>query len=661
MDYETLANTFLAVFEEYKTDEVHVFTISPFRNDLVKFLEFLTTNIVNKEMHISFNGLDFDMQITMFIVENQKRFLSMRAEKVAYEIFQEAQAIIQRSNNREFQKHREKTVPFKQIDVYKLNHWNNPAKGSSLKSIQCSINWHNVQDMPFDINKKIDSIAELQKLAKYCRNDVSSTKAIMTKCSKEIKLRLTLSQKYKLELNSASEPKLGKDIFLLFLSRKLQTSAYDLKSLRTFRSIIEVRYLLLPYLDFKGITEFNEVFSKFKNLKINAHDTKNSFKFKTTYKRLESHFGLGGLHGARKGIYESSEDFLIMTSDVISYYPNLIIRNRWAPAHLPVQEFVELYEWFFNERKKIPKSDPTNYVYKILLNCVYGLSNDKNSFFYDPLLTMKVTINGQLSLLMLNAMILTEIPGSTPIMQNTDGLEIMIPVQYRNKYLAICNEWEKITNLQLEHDQYQKLVVPDVNSYIGVFTYKEVDKELFYQSQKDNPEYMFKKENGKYLMAKTKCKGRFEFKDKQLHKNHSHHVIPKALFQYFINGVMPEDYLKTNNNIFDYCIHKKIRGNWRFVEQRLADDKVSLKQTPLQKTLRYYISNRGCKIMKVNKYDNRVISTESGPWLQQIYNVHEPKPFKEYNINKLYYLTKIRNEIRALDPNAFVKFFKLNL
>ncbi len=69
---------------------------------------------------------------------------------------------------------------------------------------------------------------------------------------------------------------------------------------------------------------------------------------------------------------------IIMTSDVTSFYPNLAIRNKWAPAHLPEEEFCNLYEWFFEERKKIPKKDPKNYVYKIILNLMDLLNWLKN-------------------------------------------------------------------------------------------------------------------------------------------------------------------------------------------------------------------------------------------------------------------------------------------
>ena len=157
------------------------------------------------------------------------------------------------------------------------------------------------------------------------------------------------------------------------------------------------------------------------------------------------------------------------------------------------------------------------------LNSTYGLSNDENSFLYDPQFTMKITINGQLSLTMLYEMICEGIPGALPLMQNTDGLETMIPREYVDKYMEICARWEEITNLQLEHDKYSKIVLGDVNNYIAI------------------------SEEGK-----SKCKGRFEYDNLALHKNKSFLIIPKALYAYFVHGIKPEKFIKENLNIFDF-------------------------------------------------------------------------------------------------------------
>lgn len=64
---------------------------------------------------------------------------------------------------------------------------------------------------------------------------------------------------------------------------------------------------------------------------------------------------------------------------------------------------------------------------------------------------------------LLYEMLTENIPGAIPLMQNTDGLETMIPRKYEEKYYEICKEWENLTKLQLEHDTYTKLILGDVN------------------------------------------------------------------------------------------------------------------------------------------------------------------------------------------------------
>ena len=132
-------------------------------------------------------------------------------------------------------------------------------------------------------------------------------------------------------------------------------------------------------------------------------------------------------------------------------------------------------------------------------------------------------------------------------MQNTDGIETMIPKNKKDDYLKICKEWEEITSLNLEHDQYQKIVLADVNSYIAVNVYKEVEKEQYFKLKKEKDYELFKIENGKYYHAGVKCKGRFVFNDLPLHKNKSNLISIKALFHYFIHNISPEKYISEND------------------------------------------------------------------------------------------------------------------
>ncbi len=619
MDYETLSNCFIGVFEDVKSEERQIFIIHHTKNDIVELVKFLQRNIDYDEWHVSFNGLSFDSQITEYIIRNTEELLRMSGQEIAETLYEKAQSIITNQNNGQFPEFGLRELSIRQIDVFKLNHWDNPAKRSSLKWIQFSMDWKDIVDMPIHHTTEITSEEQIQSILKYCINDVRSTKQIMSLSKSQIDLRRDLTNEYNIDLYSASEPRISKELFLLFLSKQTGIKKYELRQMRTNRLKITVRDIILPYIEFKTAT-FQNLLKKFQDVVIYPGETKGGFKYSVRYKGVQTDFGLGGVHGARSTkVYEANQEMIIMTSDVTSFYPNLAIRNKWAPAHLPKEEFCNLYEWFFEERKKIPKKDPKNYVYKIILNSTYGLSNDENSFLYDPEFTMRITINGQLSLTMLYEMICEEIPNALPLMQNTDGLETMIPKHYEDKYMEICRRWEKLTNLQLEHDKYSKIILGDVNNYIAIT------------------------EDGK-----SKCKGRFEFANLAMHKNKSFLVIPKAIHAYFVDGIKPEDYIKSITNIFDFCGGVKIKGDWSFYEHKIAAGDYSVEK--LQHTIRYFISKTGSKVIKKNNTDNREIQIEAGKWLQTLMIDYEDKPFSEYDINYDYYLDKINKEIRDLEP-----------
>ena len=651
MDYETLVDCFIGVFESHQSEDRREFVCYKYRNDYAKLKDFLRENVENYEFHFSFNGLSFDAQVTQFIIESD--FYDLTGDEIGKEVYKFVQNnIIPQQSNRPFPKfpYREWEIAVKQVDLFKLNHWDNPAKSSSLKWIQYSMDWHNIQEMPIHHTTSIQTEEQLNTVLAYCVNDVKSTKKIFLLSKSQIRLRNTLTQEYNINLYSASEPRISKEIFAYFLSNSLGIPKKELRTYKTKRTEIVVDDIILPYISF-STPDLQNILSEFRKIVINPLETKGSLKLSMNYKGVKTDFGLGGVHGANSpGVYKSDEDHVIMSSDVTSFYPNLAIRNQWSPEHLDNSKFCELYEWFFEERKKIPKSDPRNYVYKIILNSTYGLSNDENSFLYDPEFTMRITINGQLSLMMLYEMICLEIPECVPLMQNTDGLETKIPRSQVDKYLEICRQWEKITNLQLEHDTYEKVILADVNNYIALTEWKELKKDTWMSLKVSDPDYLYKISDGKFYIAMTKCKGRFEFKGLALHKNKSSLIIPKAIYNYFIKGTPPEVFLQKNRNIMDYCIGNRARGAWVFASTCVIDGQVV--EEELQHVIRYYISNKGCKIIKKNKTDNREIQTEAGRWVQTVYNVHSDKQWQDYDVNESYYLQSIEKEINNISQSV---------
>ena len=636
MDYETLSNCFIAVFEHYKEDKRRVFVIHSLtpREQFREFIEFLNENLERGEKHISYNGLSFDSQITQYILTNHEDWYQYENQYIAELIYLYAQRIIERQKD-EQPDYAEWQLFIDQIDLFKMNHWDNVAKRSSLKWIQFSMDWDNVKDMPIHHSVEIKTVEEISTVVTYCINDVKSTKKILELSKEQLSLRKSLTEEYGINLYSASETKIAKELFLQFLSKRLGMPKHELRKMRTIREYVSLEECILPYISFTT-KPFQELLEFYRGKVVT--ETKGALKYMVHYKGVDTYYGLGGVHGAREsGIYEATEGYTLMSSDVISFYPNVAIRNKFAPAHLNKEDFCEVYEGIFEDRKKIPKTDPKNYVLKIVLNSAYGLSNDENSFLYDPKFTMSITINGQLLLTKLYEMLAEGIPGCIPITQNTDGLEMMIPTCFKQKYLDICREWEDLTSLQLEHDEYKKIIIGDVNSYIGIYA---------------NPE------------KKPKCKGRFEWEDQEkkkvavLHKNKSFLIIPKALYAYFTKGVDPKDYLKENRNIFDYCGGVKMKGDWDLYGVEIKDGLIV--QQKYQKVNRYYISKDGIKLLKRNKTDGREIQIESGKWLQTVVNKMEDKIWDE-NIDEDYYLQAIYKEINNIDKRVTRKFTQLEL
>lgn len=216
MDIETMTDFFCAVFEHYKEEEVTEFIISFNQNEITGLVDFINENIKSDEWHISFNGLDFDAQVVQYILDHSSELLAMTAAEITAKLYKVAQDVIYRKNNGEFALYSHKQLKINQIDLFKLNHWDNPAKSSSLKWLEYTLDWHNVEEMPIHHSDIIDTIEKQEMVVSYCRNDVKFTKKIMDYSKSQIALRGALTKEYGINLYSASEPRISKELFKYF-------------------------------------------------------------------------------------------------------------------------------------------------------------------------------------------------------------------------------------------------------------------------------------------------------------------------------------------------------------------------------------------------------------------------------------------------------------
>ena len=606
-DLETYQNLFCGVFNTEGEDTV--FEISARKNDYEELIKFYQPENINYA--IGFNNVKFDAQVMQYLISNKKQFSVMMGSEICKLIYDFVQKLIEKTNNNEFPPYAEWHFKVKQIDLFLINHYNNKNKMTSLKWIEYSIDHDKVQDLPYKFDRPLHS-STFDEVIEYCKNDVRATRDFADKNRDIIKLRIQQDKKFPtLNLRNKPDSSVGEQMFLYYMSESMGIDMKELKTLRTHRSTLETKKLILPYINFKT-PEFQKVLEYYQNSTygLMGYNKKREYRkipleITTNFAGINFDFGEGGIHASWDNkIFEADDEHDIVDIDVTSYYPNLAIVNNYRPEHLG-HAFSVVYNNMFVERGKYPKGSIENLSYKIVLNGSYGKFGDEYSFLYDLKVMLEICINGQLLIAMLCER-LSFIPGVTIIQANTDGVTIKIPKKNRDQMDSLCKRWEKMTSLQLEYAEYKKMVISNVNNYAA---------------QYDN--------------GKIKEKGTLYVIDAELHKNKSQKIVRIALKEYFFNGIpikeTIENHIKTSKTaIYDYCLGKKVQWNQNFVLYKgVNEERIN------QKVIRYYITKDKATMMK--KYnDGRIEAVNKG------YNAKLFQDYSEYdyNIDYNYYINE---------------------
>jgi hypothetical protein len=291
-----------------------------------------------------------------------------------------------------------------------------------------------------------------------------------------------------------------------------------------------------------------------------------------------------------------------------SLYPNLIINYNCVKQ----PEVLDIYSKTKDERMIAKRTGDhgKNATYKLILNSTSGLIDNKHSWLYYPGGAMKMRLMGQL--IMTKTMEEVALAGFRVVSLNTDGSEVIVERDRLEEYYKIVDNVGKQFNLEFEHEIYKKIVYKNVNSYVAV------------------------KDNGK-----IKQKGAFFITNPNIGDSCNHLIIQKALIEYFVNGVKPEDYItRKGHHIYDFCLSKKVDRSYKVV----FGDKI----LP-QRLNRFYVSKKGKYIYKRRKNKNTNILKD---WGVQIYNNHVDKPITEYNIDYRFYIHQVNKVIQEIElPN----------
>lgn len=439
----------------------------------------------------------------------------------------------------------------------------------------------------------------------------------------EVRLRYSISHSYGVDVLSSSRSNMADKLFEKFYSEFSGLHPKQWKGKRTERKAMAFKKVIFDFIKFKT-PKLQQVLEDMKKVVIFSIG-KDAFKKEVTINKLTYTIATGGLHSQDipSALYSNwPDDDVSLTGerykyvhwDISSFYPSIMVQYGIAPAHLDQKVFTKLVSWIRDTRVKAKHtkedidgvaSGIVALALKIVINAIYGKLGFEYGDLCDRLAVLKVTINGQLMIMMLCEEL--ELNGIQVISANTDGIVVKL---YENKvetFNKIANNWKILTGLDADSEEYKCYINRDINNYLV----QEFNGKISYKGDL-NPKL--------YLV--------------DLQKGYNMPVVAEAVAQYFLNNIPVTETLYKCKNILDFCKTQNIGKQFHIEETLVENGKTITRQS--QRQCRFYISNNGSVIKKVNPIA-RINTNLCAGYKGTIVNTLDDKDISLRDINYQYY------------------------
>ena len=361
----------------------------------------------------------------------------------------------------------------------------------------------------------------------YNLNDVFIVCEMIRLYIDEVRLRYNISKAYEVDVLSSSRSNIADNLFVKFYSEFSGLAESQWRGRKTERTAMSFKRVIFPFIKFKtkelqelleemkkvviysiGKKALKEIAPKYPELKYLKTNNESGW-FEVKINNLIYTIATGGLHsqdiprelkskltfvddwklsdckegGSKEEDAPSIWDVITDNSyiyvhwDIASFYPSIMDVYKIAPAHMNEGVFVKLIHWLKETRVTakhskedyidgIPK-DVLAQVLKIVINSIYGKLGFEKGDICDRLAVLKVTINGQLMIMMLCESL--ELAGIEVVSANTDGIVVKLHKKNKAKFEEIADEWKRLTKLDADSEEYRCYINRDIN-IIGVLT-----------------------------------------------------------------------------------------------------------------------------------------------------------------------------------------------
>ena len=270
-DLETYPNIFTFTAIDVDGSNAITFEMSTRKNEAAEMFSFLDQCKKKKHNLIGFNNLGFDYPVVHDLLSVREKALTVSGKAVAVRAYKKAMSLIQ--SQEKFGNviyDREQYV--KQIDLYKIHHFDNKARATSLKMIEFNMKSDTIEDLPFPVGTELTD-DQMDVLISYNMHDVVKTLDFYKESLHLINFREELTKKYKRNFLNHNDTKIGKDYFIMQLEANMPGCCYTVgekgarKINQTKRDVIHIKDCLFNYYDFQH-PAFQAVLEWFKNQSI---------------------------------------------------------------------------------------------------------------------------------------------------------------------------------------------------------------------------------------------------------------------------------------------------------------------------------------------------------------------------------------------------------
>lgn len=650
-DIETYPNcfTFSACFASGKG--MRTYEVSSRKNEIEQLMEFLRNVAKGKFRMVGFNNVGFDYPVIHHVLDKSKKAKAKEIPLVitADELYRKVEELFAQMKDSRFGSAiRASDTILTQVDLFKIKHYDNKAKATSLKMLEFNMRSKNIEDLPFPVGTVLND-KEMDVLCTYNRHDVSETLKFYYEIFDEIEMRADLTAQFGFDCTNFNDTKIGKELFVQRLEKASPGLCYKQvkqgprivrKIQQTKREHIDLKDCILGYVKFdrpefnavrewfaaQRITETNGVFSDLEEHVLG--DVAKYANMRVKMKKMND-----PVNGAKNKRYVPTQEHILemLKEHPMGWVEMVELKSPKGAASYwfcwnvseTLNVVIDGFQYDFGTggihgcKKGVTVSGDGKRIYTLDVASYYPNLSIQNGIF--PFHLSKLFCEIYQALFIERRSYSKDSPFNKALKLALNGTygasgdefspmydpQFMMSITI-NGQLSLCMLMEKLIAevdaevIMCNTDGFEFVASDDpstkkkINELVVAWenlTGLVMEGFLYDKMMAANVNNYIAVYHG----GKVKRKGAYEYEDLEWHKNQSALVIKQAAVHELLGKGNAEDYIMKHDDPFDFMLRTKVPRSSKLV---LVNEETG-EEKPLQNICRYYPSKEGGKLIKL--------------------------------------------------------------